>query len=545
MSLLEYLRHIFYNTKKVDNDIQQANASLFKKIHTRLTKVIAYTTHKSDLNNSLETLTSSDTANLSSLEQSTISFDTLVRNFINQFQFDPKTESPFIYQEGNLQTFQCVLLVSRLALQHYQIKNFFCDDNTIVYFTTFRKDNPTVIGLMHFLLKKSMCLQSFSIYGFDGSAILSELVMAQTREKTTYSDGAKLFIEKTLQYTLEYPIISSITLLEQFLRMNLHDSTANDYARVNADLNVNIYEGICEILGIDSGASVRWKKEYSLYLLVKKYYKDAIYQYRAEWLGQQSLDIFIPSLNIGIEYQGIQHYRSIQLFGGEDGFRIRKINDEKKRIKCKQNQVILLEWPYKDEITAGNLQIKLKELRISICLPERTETSLLSNNEQVEKDYQEEAAIRFINQESNHDNLAKKLYDIQIKAEENSQDGIRDTLCNVIANFPEQKILPFFKIVLQYDNPSIYKAICSNEKLLNYWASTGILNYYGRQLVFTLIKESPTSERAAEYLKKMRALERKRGRNPNVRFMNSIIREEAEDNGVSKERIGAILRKSY
>lgn len=35
----------------------------------------------------------------------------------------------------------------------------------------------------------------------------------------------------------------------------------------------------------------------SLFQAVRANYPDALYQYRPDWLGRQSLDIFVPSLN--------------------------------------------------------------------------------------------------------------------------------------------------------------------------------------------------------------------------------------------------------
>mgnify|MGYP004713590339 FL=1 len=46
---------------------------------------------------------------------------------------------------------------------------------------------------------------------------------------------------------------------------------------------------------IENGIIIsKWKHEQSLFLLVKKTYSDAIFQYRPEWLSPQSLDIYIP-----------------------------------------------------------------------------------------------------------------------------------------------------------------------------------------------------------------------------------------------------------
>ena len=103
---------------------------------------------------------------------------------------------------------------------------------------------------------------------------------------------------------------------------------------------------------IDDGLlTVRWKSEYELYKTIINIYPDAIFQYKSQWLEGQSLDIFIPSLNIGIEYQGKQHYEAVKLFGGEEGLKQTQLRDKKKRQKCAMNNVTLIEWPYSDKIT--------------------------------------------------------------------------------------------------------------------------------------------------------------------------------------------------
>ncbi len=44
--------------------------------------------------------------------------------------------------------------------------------------------------------------------------------------------------------------------------------------------------------------------EQCIYYYVKKLYPDAINRYKASWLGKMELDIFIPSINYAIEYDG-------------------------------------------------------------------------------------------------------------------------------------------------------------------------------------------------------------------------------------------------
>ncbi|MBR2672166.1 MAG: zinc-ribbon domain-containing protein [Oscillospiraceae bacterium] len=44
--------------------------------------------------------------------------------------------------------------------------------------------------------------------------------------------------------------------------------------------------------------------EQAVYYYIEKQFPDAINTYKADWLGAQSLDIFIPSINVAIEYDG-------------------------------------------------------------------------------------------------------------------------------------------------------------------------------------------------------------------------------------------------
>ena len=96
---------------------------------------------------------------------------------------------------------------------------------------------------------------------------------------------------------------------------------------------------------------------------IKELYNDAVFQYRPSWLEPQSLDIFIPALNLGIEYQGIQHYESVDFFGGDEALRHRQQLDEKKRKLCESNNVRLLEWSYTDEISKKRIKARLEQFQ--------------------------------------------------------------------------------------------------------------------------------------------------------------------------------------
>ncbi|MCL2722307.1 MAG: hypothetical protein FWD47_13340 [Treponema sp.] len=109
--------------------------------------------------------------------------------------------------------------------------------------------------------------------------------------------------------------------------------------------------------------TTKWVSEQQAYAIIKSIYPDAEYQYKSEWLGNQSLDIIIPSLSIGIEYQGAQHFHPVSLFGGEDGLSKRLELDDIKRNLCRKNGIYLLEWRYDEPLTKEFIQQKINGVK--------------------------------------------------------------------------------------------------------------------------------------------------------------------------------------
>ena len=99
----------------------------------------------------------------------------------------------------------------------------------------------------------------------------------------------------------------------------------------------------------------KWVNEYKLFTLVRVIFPDAEYQYSADWLEHQVLDIYIPSINCAIEYQGEQHYQPVEYFGGEQKLLSQEEMYQIKRKKCEEHGVLLLEWPYSLQIHMPSL----------------------------------------------------------------------------------------------------------------------------------------------------------------------------------------------
>ena len=76
------------------------------------------------------------------------------------------------------------------------------------------------------------------------------------------------------------------------------------------------------------------------------------------WLGLQRFDIYFPKYNIAVEYNGQQHYVPIEYFGGTLGYENQKERDELKHKKCKENNCILIEFPYNYDDKIYNSKIK-------------------------------------------------------------------------------------------------------------------------------------------------------------------------------------------
>lgn len=88
---------------------------------------------------------------------------------------------------------------------------------------------------------------------------------------------------------------------------------------------------------------------------------EVILEATPKWLGRQRLDIFVPALNLAIEYQGEQHYFALEHWGGEQGLRDREIIDKAKRDACQQAGVRLIEWNYKTPISIQSVQAAIEE----------------------------------------------------------------------------------------------------------------------------------------------------------------------------------------
>lgn len=167
--------------------------------------------------------------------------------------------------------------------------------------------------------------------------------------------------QKNLKDYLEdtHPIMKLSTAINSLLKKYEHSQIIDEanvfvdaqevvaeyYDRLKTIRNT-AYEQLAECHKIQN----TWVSEYKLYMLVKIVFPDAVYQFHSEWLENQSLDIYIPSIKCGIEYQGEQHYLPSEYYGGVEKLEEQRRADDLKREKCDDIGVTLIEWKYSTKI---------------------------------------------------------------------------------------------------------------------------------------------------------------------------------------------------
>jgi len=97
-----------------------------------------------------------------------------------------------------------------------------------------------------------------------------------------------------------------------------------------------------------------WVTETSLYYMVKNLYPDlkVIHHYRPKILEGLELDIFIKDKKIGIEYQGIQHFKPVTHWGGKEALRKKEL--------CNKNGIKLVYFNYDENITESLVKSRLE-----------------------------------------------------------------------------------------------------------------------------------------------------------------------------------------
>lgn len=285
-----------------------------------------------------------------------------------------------------------------------KIDNYFEDDNSLNYKITVNTVDNHSRNIIMYMIKIQM-LDVPTTKGVKLNTIMDFL------RKTSSSQLRQLQMDNFMEpYSYEREIVKDIkdryssswkTVFSMFTKTypkrifynqpyEYYSSKNNDTVDLNwKEVTLNFdkwhdeFNRLVEDLMLKGIIHPRWINEFLLYAIVNAFFPHAIYQFHDEWLGRQSLDIYIPSLRIGIEYQGQQHYEAVEIFSGEEGFEQRKILDARKKHLCEKNNIKLIEWPFTMKVTIENF-IKLFD-KHSVRLALSNNDKLISYVESIEK----------------------------------------------------------------------------------------------------------------------------------------------------------------
>ena len=149
--------------------------------------------------------------------------------------------------------------------------------------------------------------------------------------------------------------------------MELNDEVyAKRYLKLSA-----IEQEVLNQFGILTG-NKKWKNQNILFENVTNILKplkvDVFKEYSIRKLKQQRLDIYfeINNKKYGLEYQGEQHYKPVDFFGGEKGFIKRKKLDSLKKRRCKKAKIKLIEFKHSEPINLFAVTSRLKQYGIKV-----------------------------------------------------------------------------------------------------------------------------------------------------------------------------------
>ena len=317
-------------------------------------------------------------------EASPFSENPYIKAFMDQFaDLDTDRKACFLFPESFISQFFVVTEVCRNAEAFYPIRSIFPDEEKVHFLAVFDKQNMDDILLMYHLLYTNTSEDlygGYSLYDYSLPRYQSLLEANGTVLRSPYlpdriakyqgnipfyhNPSKTVYVRRNVRHLLECGYITSELAFFYDLTVNVmpffqrwyddlrlyeeKDGFRTDWRLRRTEIRTK--------LTADGIIRPKWKHELTLFRAVRKMHPDTLYQYRPEWLGRQSLDLYIPSLRTAIEYQGIQHYIPVEFFGGEEALNQRQELDRQKRELCEENGVRLIEWPYDMDPSDKNVE---------------------------------------------------------------------------------------------------------------------------------------------------------------------------------------------
>ena len=273
--------------------------------------------------------------------------------------------------------------------EHLVINNDFPEDESENHMVSFKKEQIEDIAFFGYVLKPLMSSIENRLYGLSIYDVILESILIQTTEPK----GSGIINGKFLRGIIVSPAYRK-TVEEAVKKLKLHFQIENDwelndileeynqpfelendyaYKCLRSNSDKVSFEDLKERrasftakLTNEGKLKNKWKSEEALFKLIHGVFVTAVPHASPIWLGRQHLDVYVKEHNLAFEYQGVQHYKPIQFFGGEDNFIKRIELDKRKKQLCEENGVVLVEWHYEEPVTKAVLKKKLNALNIFI-----------------------------------------------------------------------------------------------------------------------------------------------------------------------------------
>lgn len=207
--------------------------------------------------------------------------------------------------------------------------NVFATVNINSFLTNFGRNHlDDVTAIIHDLLNRDYQLSNtnyvFKMYAFeDGKVLFGDIrgaVLLEAYSLTRYQDIGIYNDDQTQTMDMKVPVYST----------KVRDSYIKSLAREAES-----------ILKGEAGIRHRWVSERVLFRQIESAFTDLKVQQHASpsFLGRQHYDVYLPDLKVALEYQGEQHFRPIDFFGGEEGFLATQERDRRKKEISENNDI--------------------------------------------------------------------------------------------------------------------------------------------------------------------------------------------------------------
>lgn len=208
------------------------------------------------------------------------------------------------------------------------------------YLDELKKVNPNIIPIEEYINNSTPILHKCKIDNYEWYARPNNILEGRgcpkcsNRVRRTHDD----YVKEVFEINPDIEVVGTY--------VNVHTSILHK-------CKVDNYEWLVEPHNILAGKGCpkccESKGEKEICTLLKNNNIKYISQYKfddCKDIKSLPFDFYLPDYNILIEYDGEQHYRPIEYFGGDEQFKKQQKHDEIKNEYCKNNNIKLLRIPY-------------------------------------------------------------------------------------------------------------------------------------------------------------------------------------------------------